>query len=314
MQDIQSIGSHPYRAAAQPHEPPPRYHLFKRLVSVTTLPEYLRTCWGVACYLPLGPPLAQLLGRTGQRAALHRLERWWARRVVAHLRIALDIAGLEQIDPSEAYVVAPLHESLVDPLALFHLPLPLRFAARDELFAWRVLGPYLRHTGQLCVSPERGAWSYRQLRAQARGVFAQGDSLVIFPQGTILGVETDLLGGAFALARAAQRPLLPVALSGGHRVWEHPYTPRLRYNQRISMRVLPPISAAQLQSNNLDEVRVAVRRELKALALGGTMAAPRRFVPERDGYWEGYAYRIDPDFAELAAQVQRRLAESVVHQ
>ena len=35
------------------------------------------------------------------------------------------------------------------------------------------------------------------------------------------------------------------------------------------------------------------------------MSPPRRFVPEVDGYWEGYAYEIDPMFPELARKVQR---------
>jgi 1-acyl-sn-glycerol-3-phosphate acyltransferase len=36
------------------------------------------------------------------------------------------------------------------------------------------------------------------------------------------------------------------------------------------------------------------------------MAPPRRFVPARDGYWDGYAYEIDPDFSALAAEVAAR--------
>ena len=35
------------------------------------------------------------------------------------------------------------------------------------------------------------------------------------------------------------------------------------------------------------------------------MAPPRRFVPARDGYWDGYAYAIDPDFPELAMEIAR---------
>ena len=35
------------------------------------------------------------------------------------------------------------------------------------------------------------------------------------------------------------------------------------------------------------------------------MAPPRRFVPERDGYWDGYAYEIDPAFPSLQAEIAR---------
>ena len=280
-----------------------RYVLLRRMIGGPTLSHLARTAAGIGLWLLAPPVVARCLGRRGAWGALHAVERWWARRMIRHLRIRLDIGGLEQIDPQSSYVVTPLHEGFADVLALLHLPLDLRFVARDELFTWRLLGPYLRDTGQVCVAPERGRWSYRQLLRQAEGVFAAGESLVIFPQGTILGIEADFLPGAFALARALKRPILPVALTGGHRVWEHPYTPRLRYGQRISLQVLAPLPAAALCRHDLETIRVVLRRRLKSAALSGTLAAPRHFIPARDGYWDGYAYRIDPDFPELAQDV-----------
>lgn len=296
-------------AGSRRDEPPLRYTSARQLIGVPTLRQQLRTIVGGGLLFSAPPLLMRLLARCGQRQALHTVEHWWSRRLFALLGIRFDLAGLEQIDPRERYVVTPLHEGFADVPALMHLPLPLRFAARDELFGWRVIGPYLRDTGQICVMPERGAWSYRQLLLQARGVFAQGESLVIFPQGTILGIETDFLRGAFALAQSLACPLLPVAITGSHRVWEHPYTPRLRYGQRISLRVLPPVSAAEVCAENVDALRIAVRRRLKAAALSGTMAAPRRFVPARDGYWDDFAYQIDSDFAELAAEIAQHRHE-----
>lgn len=285
-------------------EPPLRYHLARRLVGVPTFAEYTRTLVGGALYFGAPLILARLLAKRGQRKALHQLERWWSRRVFQHLQIIFDVEGLEHIDPHTAYLVAPLHEGFADVPALLHLPLNLRFAARDELFGWRLLGSYLSDTGQLLVEPERGARSYRRLLRTAAEVFAAGESLVIFPQGTILGIETEFLRGAFALAKALERPILPIALTGSHRVWEHPYNPRLRYGQRISLRVLNPLSVDEVRMADIGVLRLAVQRSLKAAALDGTMARPRRFVPERDGYWDGYAYRIDPDFPELAAQIE----------
>lgn len=292
-----------------PHEPTEhanpalRYFVAKRLVGVPSLGHYAQTLIGIGLWLGVPPLLARWLARKGWYRAWHALERWWARQIRRHLRIKLDIQGLNHIIPGEAYVITPLHEGFADVVALLHLPLNLRFVARDELFDWQVLGPYLRDTEQICVSPEHGAQSYRHLLRAAPLVAAQGESIVVFPQGTILGIETDFHLGAFALARALGRPILPIALTGGHRVWEHPYTPRLRYGQRISLHVLPPIKNIPLRADELNQLRQTVRRQVKSAALSGEMAAPRRFVPERDGYWDGFAYRIDPDFPELAARV-----------
>lgn len=293
-------GDGPLRA-----EPEPRYFVADGLIGVTTRRLYVRTLRGMALWLGAPPAVAACLGCLKARRAMHGVERWWARRVVRHLGIRLEIAGLEHIAPDARYIVAPLHEGFADILALLHLPLQLRFAARDELFGWRFLARYLCAAGRLRVSPEQGSRGYRRLRQAATSVFAAEESLVIFPQGTILGIETEFAPGAFALARATQRPLLPIALTGSHLVWEHPFSPRLRYGQRISMCVLPPMLPEVFCDQDLNVIRQEVQRSLKAVALGGQMAPPRRFVPERDGYWEGYAYGIDPAFPALAEQVAR---------
>jgi 1-acyl-sn-glycerol-3-phosphate acyltransferase len=292
-------------AASLTDEASPRYMLARRLIGVTTLHDYLRSLAGGVLWFGLPPLVSRMLARSGHPRASQSLLRWWARGLRRFLRIRLDIAGLEYIDPSRSYIVTPLHEGFADVIALLHLPFDMRFVVRDELFTWRVLGPYLRDTGQIAVTPERGQWSYRQLLRQAAHVVATGESVVIFPQGTILGIETDFLRGAFALAHVLKCPILPVALTGGHRVWEHPYTPRLRFGQRMSLRVFPPVAVNARRHADIDQIRIMVRRHLKDAALGGGMAPPRRFVPERDGYWDGYAYHIDPDFPELAAQIDQ---------
>ena len=281
------------------------YTLLDGRVSLPDRRTRRRAAIGIGFWL--GAPLLalRLLGRAGRRRELHRVARWWARGVARHLAIRLDLAGLDLIDPTEAYVVTPLHEGFADALGLLHLPLNLRFAARDELFGWRLFGGLLRDTEQLLLCPELGMLSYLQLRRQAPAVLDGGESLVIFPQGSILGIEIDFKAGPFALAASLGRPILPVALTGSHRVWEHPYSPRLRYGQRLSLVVLPPIWPDELRARGVEGARVEVQRRLKARALDGRMAPPRRFVPERDGYWDGYAYEIDPAFPSLQAQIAR---------
>ena len=279
--------------------------LLDGLVSVPDRRTQVRAVVGIGFWL--GAPLLamRLLGRAGRRRELHRVARWWARGVTRHLAIRLDLDGLDLIDPAEAYVVTPLHEGFADALALLHLPLRLRFAARDELFAWRLFGGLLRDTEQLLLCPELGMLGYLQLRRQAPAILDGGESLVLFPQGSILGIEVDFKAGPFALAASLGRPILPVALTGGHRVWEHPYSPRLRYGQRLSLSVLPPILPAELRALDVEGARIEIQRRLKARALDGRMAPPRRFVPERDGYWDDYAYEIDPAFPSLQAEIAR---------
>lgn len=292
-------------------EPPIRYTIADGRIGVPDLGSYLRTRAEVAFWLATAPLPARLLSRIGAHRTSMWTQRRWARGVGRALGLQVEWHGLDQIDPDEAYVVTPLHEGLADALAMLQLPLSLRFVVRDEFADWPLLGAYLRDTSQVVIRPEDGMNAYRQLIQQAREIFARGESLVVFPQGSILGIETDFLPGAFALARSLQRPILPVSLTGSHRVWEHPYGPRLRRGERMSVRVLPPITSIEVRTYKVDELRREAQRRLKAAALDTSMAPPRRFVPARDGYWDGYAYEIDPAFPVLAADVAAHRAGKV---
>jgi len=217
------------------------------------------------------------------------------------LRIEMDASGFDLVDSDEQYVVMPLHEGFVDAVLLLGLPLHLRFVVRDELFDWRHLGRYLRRTGQLVVPTGASVPALRHLYREAAATFACGESLVIFPQGSILGVEAAFWRGAFRVAERFERPVLPIVITGTHRVWEHPYSPTLRYGQPVSFRVLDPIPGIEAARRAR-----SIEREMKAIALESGMAPVRRFVPERDGWWDGYEYEIDPDYPELAAAVAAR--------
>jgi 1-acyl-sn-glycerol-3-phosphate acyltransferase len=276
------------------------YHLPGKRFAVGRRKELPRAVATAATLLGAFPPVMNLATRTG--AAHHHLERLWARAVVRFLGIDLRISGLDRVDRSRSFVIAPLHEGFADIAALLHLPLDLRFVARDELEDWRLLGGYLRNSNQVIVDPESPTAAYRRLLRAAPRVFASGDSLVVFPQGTILGIESAFSAGAFRLAERSEQPLLPVVLTGSHRVWGHPFSPLVRFGQRIHMEILDPIEPAEV-----GRALPALQDEMKRLALAAD-PPPRRFVPERDGWWDDYRYEIDPAFAKLARRVARHRA------
>ncbi|MFB3049568.1 MAG: 1-acyl-sn-glycerol-3-phosphate acyltransferase, partial [Acidimicrobiia bacterium] len=51
-----------------------------------------------------------------------------------------------------------------------------------------------------------------------------------------------------------------------------------------------------------------VEREMKHRAVASGIA-PRRFDPDRDGWWDDYPYEIDGDFPELANRVAAHRSE-----
>ena len=132
-----------------------------------------------------------------------------------------------------------------------------------------------------------------------------GESLVLFPQGSILGIEVDFKAGPFALAASLGRPILPVALTGGHRVWEHPYSPRLRYGQRLSLSVLPPVSPDELRALGVEGARIEIQRRLKARALDGGWRRRAASCPSATATGTATPTRSTRRFPSLHAEIAR---------
>lgn len=237
---------------------------------------------------------------------VHRAEQAWARTAARVLRLRLDINGLHEVDPSKTYVVIALHEGLADVIALFHLPLPLRFLVRDELFSWEPLRRYLRATGQIEVAESRDLASLRRLHDESAAAISAGESLVVFPQGSVLGLEIGFQRGAFRLAQSLGATILPVVLAGSHQVWEHPFSPLVRLDQRVFMQVMPEVEVDGLSAEAARDLEC----RMKEIAIHMSPVPPRRFDPDRDGWWDGYRYEIDPDFPDLAGRLAERRAGS----
>ncbi len=230
---------------------------------------------------------------------MHEAEREWTRSAARAVALTIETHGMHRVDQTEQYVVAPLHEGFADILALSLLPLDLAFSAAEELFEWRLLGRYLRASGHNPVSIDDGAKAYRSMVRAAEHAFATGESYVVFPQGSILGIETAFHQGAFHLSARTGRPLLPVVLTGGATVWEHPYSPNLNFGRSIHLEVLEPVFSTEVL-HCAREIEV----EMKQKALQA-FPEPRHFDPDRDGWWDDYRYEIDPDYPALAERVKR---------
>ncbi len=266
--------------------------------------ERIRTAVGAGILIVLGEPVLSGLAKWADPKILHKAVSIWSDMTVRFLDMRVEVEGLQHVDPGQTYVVAPLHEGFADPLLLTRLPLRLRYLVRDELFDWAHLGRFLRTSDQIEVATAPIARELRRLLGDCRQALDRGESLVVFPQGSILGVEVAFTRGAFVLADRLSCPLLPIVVTGTHRVWEHPYSPALRYGQPVSMRVLPPVPAGEALAAMRD-----VESQMKTIALSNTFATVRHFDPERDGYWDGYTYEIDRRFPEVAALVESHRAK-----
>jgi len=268
--------------------------------------DWWRATLGQFALVWLLPWPMMIIGRFGPASLRHRIECVWADTASRLLSLRVEAHGFDRVRPRQAYVVVALHESLADPLILWRLGLPLRFVARDELLTWPIVGAYLRATRQLIASDDAAIPARGLVRGAARAV-ARGESIAVFPQGSVLGIEVGFRSGAVRMARALGIPILPVVISGTHRVWEHPFRPRLRFGQRVSVTVLDPVEVRGMGRAEVERVSVRLEAAMKGVALSAGHAPPRRYDPERDGTWDDYHFVVDPTFVEIARALPHRV-------
>lgn len=181
----------------------------------------------------------------GTSGLLQRLEKLWAHTVVraAGLDIQTDMAELEH---GAVYLFVVNHQSLLDIPILLSLLSPWypRFVAKKSLFTIPLFGPGMRRTGHLGVDRENSRQGMRDMQEAVQRL-QQGQSLVIFPEGTRGRAEEGLQDfhvGALVIALKAKVPVVPVLITGSGRVMPkgrfslHPGAVRVR---ALSPRQMP---------------------------------------------------------------------------
>ena len=128
--------------------------------------------------------------------------------------------GLLNIPSNHPVVFVSNHQSNVDvPLLLAYLPGKFRFIAKKELFAIPLLGWYMRSAGYIQVERGKPSSAYSAIE-QAVSAIREGDSLMIFPEGTRSwdGSLGDFKRGSLLAAQLSGAPIIPVAISGSFRI------------------------------------------------------------------------------------------------
>ena len=159
---------------------------------------------------------------------------------VCRVWFRVSVVGSENIPTSGGYILAPGgHRSILDtPLAALTGPRVLRYMGAENYFNIPVLGWFLRAMGGFPV--ERTLTDRAALRA-AEEVLAQGEPLVVFPEGTRQEgpVVESLKEGASFLACRAGVPIVPVGIGGAARAL--PKGRRIARPTRIAVVVGPPV-------------------------------------------------------------------------
>lgn len=152
----------------------------------------------------------------------------WGLRTVGRAVWKVRAEGIERIPREGGLIVAPSHESYLDPFVVgAHLPRALRYMARRTLWVKttpkgerrRVLASaFARWAGVIEVDREAGG---RDAIRKCLEALAEGDAVLIFPEGTRspTGEVQEFETGVGLLALRSGAPVLPISVDGTRRIW-----------------------------------------------------------------------------------------------
>lgn len=165
--------------------------------------------------------------------------------------ITLRIDGLENI-PDTPCVVLSKHQSGWETFYLQRLLRPVSTILKKELFWIPFFGWGLYFMHPIAINRSNPREAMKQILAQGKQRLAQGNNVLIYPEGTRTPIgQTGNYGrSGAALAIAAGVPVLPVAHNAGYCWPAHQF---IKWPGRIRMVIGKPIDTADSDSRQLTE-------------------------------------------------------------
>ncbi|HSQ65109.1 MAG TPA: lysophospholipid acyltransferase family protein [Polyangiaceae bacterium] len=204
-------------------------------------------------------------GRLTREACDERL-RSWARKIVEHNGMRIEVHGRENVDPDTTYLVMSNHQSHYDVPVLFHvLGGTLRMVAKVELFRFPVFGRAMLEAGFIPIDRQSREKAMESLR-EAKEHMKAGVNVWIAPEGTRSpdGRLLPFKKGGFHLALDVGVPILPVTLQGTRRALPRGES-RSRRGAQVRVTLHPPIALASYQTPaGVDALMTDVRARIES--------------------------------------------------
>lgn len=195
-----------------------------------------------------------------KRVVVHTLSKWIT-DVVFGLPpfMKREVIGLENIDPHKVYVMVLNHNSMVDILSIYNLPLVFKWVSKREVYRIPIVGQLLFAHGDIVINRASTKEAMRLVHERGLEWLKRGASVSIFPEGTRSkdGEIHNFKAGAFILAKDAGVPILPIVLDGTKSMVRKGWL--MNWRNKITIRVLPPMSAEDVQRRDVKDVMAEVR-------------------------------------------------------
>jgi len=210
-----------------------------------------------------------------RRWLLHRFTCFWASLYTwLNPLWTVKVEGREKIDPKRPVVTVANHLSLIDVLAIFRIFAHFKWVSKIENFRVPFIGWNMSLNGSIKIDRGDPA-SAERMKAACEQAIAQGNSIMIFPEGTRspTGRLRRFKPGAFEIALRASCPVQPILIRGSAEALpKRGFVLRGRHTIRVT--VLDPIPHDSFARLSVPELTERVHR-LMATALGEDAACGR---------------------------------------
>lgn len=198
-----------------------------------------------------------------KRSVVHRISAWLTNTVFIFAPLARrKVIGMENIDPNKAYVMVLNHQSMVDILSIYNLPLVFKWVSKKEVYRIPIVGRLLWMHGDIVINRASAKEAMQLVHTKGMEWLKKGATVSIFPEGTRSkdGEIHNFKAGAFILAKDAGVPILPVVLDGTTTLARK--NMMINWRNVITIKVLPPISAEEVAERSIKEVMAQVHTDM----------------------------------------------------
>ena len=156
----------------------------------------------------------------GPRAGVAFIRDVWIKLIIGVLRVVVglrhEVNGLENL-PKQNIIIAAKHQSAWKTLALHLIFKDPAIILKKELLRLPILGWFISKVGMVPINRSGGGGALKSMIEVAKRWSDSGRPIIIFPQGTRVGVDEKLRyhPGVFAIYKALDLPVVPVALNSG---------------------------------------------------------------------------------------------------
>ena len=229
--------------------------------------------------------IVALIGLPGlvTRASALWVIRFWVHGMVflAHwlVGIRFEIRGKQYMD-LEPSIIAAQHQSAFETFVLFLLFKRPVFILKQSLHWIPLVGWYIKRGGLITINRSAGASAMRRILKAADTAIANGETVLIFPEGTRTHprARQDYKPGVIALYNHCQAPLVPMALNTGYFWGKNRLT---KIPGTIVFEFLAPVAKGLDRNIFLSSLRHSIETTAAALPKSDDIPANKR-IPTRE--------------------------------